>query len=47
MALSKDALQLCKFGGKTAVILREIEALQLAVQSIAAQQASDFDDSDY
>lgn len=39
MALSKDALQLCKFGGKTAVILREIEALQLAVQSIAAQQA--------
>lgn len=39
MALSKDALQLCKFGGKTAVILREIEALQLAVQSVAAQQA--------
>lgn len=39
MALSKDALQLCKTGGKTAVILREIEALQLAVQSVAAQQA--------
>ena len=39
MALSKDALHLCKLGGKTAVILREIEALQLAVQSVAAQQA--------
>ena len=39
MALSEEAVKIVSQGGKAAVILREIESLKLAIQSVAQQQA--------